>query len=274
MTASADVSVLSVPTALTVGVPFSAMFRVLNTGTIPLDPALKFRLGSQGQQDTMRWGRGRVELPGIIAPGQSVDFNASGFVPHEAGTFQFAWQMLQEGVSWYPRIAQSIQVMVSVDPNVPQPPPPPPPGLIVAPFPVSKWPTYPAGGLSSVLILNTGPFNSDGTEKVAVLQNDTQRTIWICKVDDWLGVDFAGRMDTQLYAARNSDGSYLFLSPRDHYGDGPQGNWRFHLLPNDGFAISPGDGLTFKWFARGFTPAGLPSPGTHAHYQTTIFYSE
>jgi len=264
MTLNADVSVLSAPTALTVGVPFGATFRVINTGNVPLDPAQHFRLGSQQPQDTGRWGRGRVEFPAAIPPGQSVDWTVDGFVPQEAGTFQFAWLTLQEGVRWFGRIAQSIQVTVASDPNRP---PPPPPGLIVAPMPVSQWRgPYAGGGLCSMQVLNTGPFVADKSEKKATLMNDTGRNIVIYKVDDWLGVDMTGRMDTQLYAARLSDGCFLFLSPRDHYVDDPQGNFRSHYLP-EGFVVAPKDGLIFVWFANGFSPAGV-----HAHYQTTLYY--
>ncbi len=264
MADSADVYVLSCPTALTVGTPFSASFRVVNTGTVPLDPAQRHRLGSQGPQDTGRWGRGRVALPGIIQPGGSQDFTVDGFVPQEAGTFQFAWQALQEGVRWLPKIAQSIQVTVA-------------PGsgggggggagLTLPPFNVSKWRgPHPVGGVCSVLILNTGPIAADKKVWDMSINNDTERTIIIVGIDDWLGVSMGGRTDTQLWVARNSDGCFLFLSPRDHYADESQGNFRHHPRSH-GFVVTPGDGLRFNFFANGFTP------GAQFHYQTVFHYT-
>lgn len=265
---NADVAVTHAPAALTVGVPFSASFLVRNTGTAVLDPAQHFRLGSQGPQDTGRWGTARVELPEMILPGATKEFTVDNFVPQEAGTFQFAWLTLQEGVRWFGRILQSIQVTVAAAPGSgsgsgsggTQ-------GLVTAPANVSAWKgPYPAGGGSSVLILNTGPFAATPGAKQAVLTNDTQRTVRVLKVDDWLGADLNSQMDTQIYAVRNSDGSFLFLSPRDHYANGPEGNFRQHALPGDGFVLAPGDGLTFVWFANAF------AAGPRAHYQVVLHY--
>ena len=267
--ANADVAVTACPASLTVGVPFSASFLVRNTGTVSLEPTLNFRLGSQQPQDTARWGRNRVELPASVPAGGSKEFTVDGFVPQEAGTFQFAWLTLQEGVRWFGRITQSIQTVVAPDPhgNTIAPTTDATAGLLTSPAPVSRWPgPYQGGGPSSTLILNTGPLNADRKVWQANAKNDTNRTVWVTKVDDWLGVSMGGRCDTQIYAERSSDGSFLFLSPRDHYADAGQGNFRSHLMPGNGFALAPGDSLQFVFFANGFTA------GAQFHYQTVLHY--
>jgi len=272
MPVNADVEVLAVTTnPVTVGVDFGATFRVTNTGSIPLDPAVNFKLGSQDPQDTTQWGLNRVALPQAIQPGGQLQFDAVGFIPQKPGAFQFAWRIVQEGIAWGGTIKQSILLSVNQGTGPPPAPTPTPnpSGLITAPQDVSKWPAqYLSGGLASIFILNTGPFLADVNPPVqysASFKNDTTRTITLYKVMDWLGVDLNGQMDTQIYAIRASDQSFIFLSPSDHYANGSRGNFRYHDFPQ-GITLAPNDSVTLAWFARGF------SRGVHAHYQTVLYY--
>ncbi|MDB6024368.1 MAG: hypothetical protein JWM68_591 [Verrucomicrobiales bacterium] len=93
----------SVPGSVEVGKPFSATVTMnnngsstwVNTGTHP------YSLGSQSPQDNTTWGTGRVSVGGTVSPGQNKAFTATFTAPAGAGSYPFAWKMVQDGVQWF-----------------------------------------------------------------------------------------------------------------------------------------------------------------------------
>jgi hypothetical protein len=71
-----------------------------------------FRLGSQNPQDNNNWGFNRVDLTDIVVQGQAHTFSFSITAPTTAGTYNFQWRMVQEGVRWFGDSTPNLQVSV------------------------------------------------------------------------------------------------------------------------------------------------------------------
>jgi uncharacterized repeat protein (TIGR01451 family) len=93
---------------------FTGTIRVRNSGTTTWVPANGFALGSQNPQDNTRWGTNRVALNGSIAPGQEATFTVNTFAPSVAGTYSFAWQMVQNS-TFFGAICSTPVVVPSVN---------------------------------------------------------------------------------------------------------------------------------------------------------------
>jgi hypothetical protein len=111
------VSVLSVqvPTRVTVGESFAAVFTLRNTGTRTWAPGgpHPHRLGSQNPQDNVIWGQSRIQLPHPVAPGQQVTIAAELRAPFQIGLHGFQWRMVQEGAEWFGAATPARQVRVT-----------------------------------------------------------------------------------------------------------------------------------------------------------------
>jgi hypothetical protein len=95
--------------------PVSLTFK--NTGDVPWTPspsANPYRLGSQNPQDNVTWGRGRVEPPRTVNPGQTVTFAFTVTAPAVVGTYNFQWRMLQEGITWFGAFSPNVPVVVAI----------------------------------------------------------------------------------------------------------------------------------------------------------------
>lgn len=93
---------VSVPDALALGQNFTASVTLRNTGTNTwTTDAAPHRLGSQNPDDTLRWGPNRVELPYSVNPGNSVTFYFNATAPSGAGSYIFAWRMVEEGSGFF-----------------------------------------------------------------------------------------------------------------------------------------------------------------------------
>jgi hypothetical protein len=86
-----------------------------NTGgaTWLSDGAHPFRLGAQSPQDNSTWGTNRFALPHDVAPGEQVSIPMQVTAPTVPGTYQFAWRMVQEGVSWFGDTSPDVPVVIS-----------------------------------------------------------------------------------------------------------------------------------------------------------------
>ena len=94
----------SVPSGVATGQTFTAMITMTNTGgTIWTNTgATPYRLGSQSPQDNTTWGLNRVSLPSSpVNPGQKAAFTFTATAPMAAGTYTFAWKMLQEPSTFF-----------------------------------------------------------------------------------------------------------------------------------------------------------------------------
>lgn len=91
----------SVPTTMVAGQSYSVSVTLKNTGTATWKASDAYRLGSQNARDNTTWGLQRVDPPGDIANGQNAAFSFSARAPASAGTYNFQWRMVQDGVTWF-----------------------------------------------------------------------------------------------------------------------------------------------------------------------------
>ena len=102
----------SLPTTMVVGQPYNVSVSMRNTGVWEWTAAQAFRLGSQNPGDNTHWGMGRVDTPGVVTQGQSANFSFTVTAPRTAGTYNFQWRMLREGVTWFGAPSTNVQVNV------------------------------------------------------------------------------------------------------------------------------------------------------------------
>lgn len=111
----------SVPATMTAGQQYTVSVTMSNSGTSTWSASGNYKLGSQNPQDTNAWGLNRVAIPGsLAAPGVNVPFSFTITAPATPGTYNFQWQMVQEGVGWFG--AKSTNVAVTVTGAAPPPP--------------------------------------------------------------------------------------------------------------------------------------------------------
>lgn len=108
------ISQSGIPTTMVVGEKYTVNLTFKNMGTITWTRSGQVRLGSQNPQDNLNWGFGRVDLKGTdsIATDQSKTFTFTVTAPTIPGTYNFQWQMLKEGVTWFGE--KSTNVVVNV----------------------------------------------------------------------------------------------------------------------------------------------------------------
>ncbi len=78
----------------TPGQSFTGTIRVRNNGTTTWAPGT-YALGSQAPANNNTWGTSRVTLANAVAPGSQATFTVTTQAPTTAGTYSFAWQMVQ-----------------------------------------------------------------------------------------------------------------------------------------------------------------------------------
>jgi hypothetical protein len=107
----------SVPTQMVAGQTYQVSVTMKNNGTKTWKQAENFRLGSQNPQDNATWGTGRVNMNAgeQIAAGQNKTFTFNVVAPSAAGTYNFQWKMLQEGVQWFGGTSTNVAVQVITD---------------------------------------------------------------------------------------------------------------------------------------------------------------
>jgi hypothetical protein len=104
----------SIPTSMTTGQSYSVSVTMQNSGTKTWTASGGYKLGSQNPQDNSRWGMHRVDLASgdAIAAGQSKTFTFNVQAPTPAGTYNFQWRMVQEGVMWFGGFSTNVAVTV------------------------------------------------------------------------------------------------------------------------------------------------------------------
>ncbi|MBV7306985.1 NBR1-Ig-like domain-containing protein [Xanthomonas vasicola] len=118
----------TVPSALVAGQGASVTVQMRNTGTTTWTSASSYRLGSYNPLENTTWGMSRVELPGDVAPGQVAAFTFNVTAPGTAGSYNFQWQMVRDGVAWFGDASSNLSISVSspTPPSDPSPSNPPP----------------------------------------------------------------------------------------------------------------------------------------------------
>jgi len=102
----------SVPTVMLPGRTYPVSITMRNNGSAPWVPQDGVKLGSQGPQDNMTWGLARVELPGVVQPGQQATLTFNVTAPAQVGVYTFQWRMLQELVQWFGELTPPVNVVV------------------------------------------------------------------------------------------------------------------------------------------------------------------
>jgi uncharacterized protein affecting Mg2+/Co2+ transport len=91
----------SVPGSMQPGHTYPVTVTMQNNGTSTWKTGTNFRLGSQNPEDNGTWGLGRIELPSNVAPGQNVTFAFNVTSPSTPGTYNFQWEMVDDGYQWF-----------------------------------------------------------------------------------------------------------------------------------------------------------------------------
>src|SRR5262245_43627954 len=109
----------SVPASMSAGQQYSVSVRMRNTGTTTWTAAQGIRLGAANPYDNYTWGMNRVSLAGgdSIAPGQEKVFTWNVTAPQTAGTYNFQWRMVRDGVAWFGDLTTNLAIAVSVAPT-------------------------------------------------------------------------------------------------------------------------------------------------------------
>lgn len=107
---NAQVVSQSVVTTMQVGGTQTVNVQMRNTGDYTWSAGTGFRLGASG--DSTTWGTGRVALTNDVAPGQTASFTFNITAPSAPGTYNFQWQMLQEGVTWFGAATSNVSINV------------------------------------------------------------------------------------------------------------------------------------------------------------------
>jgi hypothetical protein len=104
-----------VPRQMRAGQRYRVTLVVRNTGRRPWRRDHLVRLGSREPDNNLAWGLGRVELPGDVAPGETVPFSFEVVAPALPGEYAFSWSMVREGVVWVAPIFKIGSVQVTKD---------------------------------------------------------------------------------------------------------------------------------------------------------------
>jgi hypothetical protein len=91
----------TVPSVMTAGEAYTATIKMKNIGNTTWQAGTGYKLGSQNPQDNTRWGTSRAVLTSPVPPGQIGVFTFTVWAPGKAGSYNFQWRMVQEGVEWF-----------------------------------------------------------------------------------------------------------------------------------------------------------------------------
>ncbi len=163
----------SVATGMVAGQTNTVSVTMRNTGTTTWTAGTNYRLASQNPGDNTTWGLNRVVLPSSVAPGASVTFSFQVKAPATAGSYNFQWRMVRDGVALFGDATPNTVVVVSVAP--------PPTGNNAA-FVSQSTPTTVKKGSSffaTIRMKNTGTATwlASGAFKLGA-QNPLDNTTW------------------------------------------------------------------------------------------------
>jgi hypothetical protein len=103
----------NLPTTMRVNQLYTVTVVMENNGASTWDPAAGYKLGAQNPQDNTTWGFNRAALPGVIPNGHWAYISFTVRAPASAGTYNFQWRMLQEGVAWFGDYSASQPISVT-----------------------------------------------------------------------------------------------------------------------------------------------------------------
>jgi len=91
----------TVPARMTGGEPNTVTIKMKNIGNTTWDAGTGYKLGSQNPQDNTTWFTSRADLTSPVPPGGTAVFTFMVWAPGTAGSTNFQWRMLREGVEWF-----------------------------------------------------------------------------------------------------------------------------------------------------------------------------
>ena len=100
------------PTTVLAGQNFTASVQVRNDGNAVWRASDGYALGSQNPTNNATWGLARAAFLGDVGPGAIANVHFTANAPTIAGTYNFQWQMVQDGVMWIPSTAPNIPIRV------------------------------------------------------------------------------------------------------------------------------------------------------------------
>jgi hypothetical protein len=100
----------AVPTTMRAGQQVVVSVTMRNVGTAAWGDG--HRLGTASPRDNLVWGTNRVFLGGPVPPGQTVVFTFTVAAPGTPGIYDFQWQMLNEGITWFGPLTDPVHVTV------------------------------------------------------------------------------------------------------------------------------------------------------------------
>jgi alkylated DNA repair dioxygenase AlkB len=106
----------SVPTSMIAGQSYTVSVTMKNTGTTTWTSAgYGYNLGSQTPQDNQTWGTHRAYLPSTatVAPGNEYTYSFTVTAPSAAGTYNFQWRTVHDGVEWFGAYSDNVVVSVT-----------------------------------------------------------------------------------------------------------------------------------------------------------------
>ena len=106
----------TVKTAMYASEFYTVSVTMKNTGNTTWPAGSAYRLGSQNPQDNMTWGTSRVTLWSNVPPGGTYTFTFDVMAPPKAGTYNFQWRMVQDGVEWFGDTTPNVAVSVKLPP--------------------------------------------------------------------------------------------------------------------------------------------------------------
>lgn len=111
-TRSAQFVSQTVPAVMLAGMTQTVTIKFKNSGTLAWTSANNYKLGSQNPGDNIVWGARRVELSKTVAPGEIATFSFQIKAPLTAGTYNFQWRMVMEGVAWFGTLSTNVAIKV------------------------------------------------------------------------------------------------------------------------------------------------------------------
>jgi hypothetical protein len=106
----------NMPSSMQPGEKRTVTVRMKNTGSATWTRAGGYKLGTQNPRDNTLWtGTTRVYLSASdrVEPGQAKSFTFQVTAPNQPGTYNFQWQMVQEGVEWFGQFSANVRVEIA-----------------------------------------------------------------------------------------------------------------------------------------------------------------
>ncbi len=119
-------------------------------------------------------------------------------------------------------------------------------------------------------VLDTGPFDCDGSLRVTRWRNPEGRPLFVRKVTLWAGMTYNGKADYDGAMYRESDGSLVVQLAWDHYGNPSEPHTIVQDFSPDWMELPAGDSLLLHSWCRRVNGGRAPQ----GHHVGSIWWSE